>query len=87
MTGSHIDTVSTAGKYDGVLGVLAGLEGRTLKGFSQESSWRSLCLMMKKTPMRGSIGYTKDKPDIKASWKFMWNRVQFWMFNNWTLVW
>lgn len=26
MTGSHIDTVSTGGKYDGALGVLAGLE-------------------------------------------------------------
>ncbi len=26
MTGSHIDTVATGGKYDGVLGVLAGLE-------------------------------------------------------------
>ncbi|NBU15457.1 MAG: Zn-dependent hydrolase, partial [Actinobacteria bacterium] len=26
MTGSHIDTVRTGGKYDGNLGVLAGLE-------------------------------------------------------------
>ena len=26
MTGSHIDTVATGGRYDGVLGVLAGLE-------------------------------------------------------------
>jgi N-carbamoyl-L-amino-acid hydrolase len=26
MTGSHIDTVATGGKYDGCLGVLAGLE-------------------------------------------------------------
>ena len=27
MTGSHIDTVGTGGRYDGNLGVLAGLEG------------------------------------------------------------
>src|ERR1017187_8174303 len=26
MTGSHIDTVRTGGRYDGTLGVLAGLE-------------------------------------------------------------
>ncbi len=26
MTGSHIDTVRTGGRYDGNLGVLAGLE-------------------------------------------------------------
>ena len=33
MTGSHIDTVRTGGKYDGNLGVLAGLEViQTLKG-------------------------------------------------------
>ena len=39
VTGSHIDTVSTAGKYDGVLGVLAGLEAsKDPEGFSQESS-------------------------------------------------
>ncbi len=49
VTGSHIDTVATAGKYDGVLGVLAGLEvARTLKVLSR-ALWRSLCLMMKKT--------------------------------------
>ena len=27
VTGSHLDTVATAGKYDGVLGVLAGTGG------------------------------------------------------------
>ena len=33
VTGSHTDTVATAGKYDGALGVLAGLEAaRELKG-------------------------------------------------------
>ena len=26
MTGSHIDSVATGGRYDGALGVLAGLE-------------------------------------------------------------
>ena len=32
VTGSHIDTVPTGGRYDGVLGVLAGLEvARTLQ--------------------------------------------------------
>ena len=33
VTGSHIDTVETAGKYDGILGVLAGIEAADqLKG-------------------------------------------------------
>src|SRR3989337_2426174 len=27
MTGSHIDTVRTGGRYDGCLGVVAGIEG------------------------------------------------------------
>ena len=32
VTGSHTDTVETAGKYDGVLGVLAGTRAETLRG-------------------------------------------------------
>ena len=66
VTGSHIDTVSTAGKYDGVLGVLAGLEAaRTLKG-SLKSPLEVIVFDDEEDTMRGSIGYTKDKPDIKA---------------------
>jgi N-carbamoyl-L-amino-acid hydrolase len=66
VTGSHIDTVATAGKYDGVLGVLAGLEvARTLKG-SLKSPLEVIVFDDEEDTMRGSIGYTKDKPDIKA---------------------
>ena len=65
VTGSHIDTVSTAGKYDGVLGVLSGLEARTLKG-SLKSPLEVIVFDDEEDTMRGSIGYTKDKPDIKA---------------------
>ena len=37
VTGSHTDTVATAGKYDGVLGVLAVLKCRQTEGFSDSS--------------------------------------------------
>jgi N-carbamoyl-L-amino-acid hydrolase len=40
MTGSHIDTVRTGGKYDGNLGVLAGLE---IIQTIQESGWTPSC--------------------------------------------
>ena len=66
VTGSHIDTVSTAGKYDGVLGVLSGLEAaRTLKG-SLTSPLEVVVFDDEEDTMRGSIGYSKNKPNIKA---------------------
>ena len=66
VTGSHIDTVSTAGKYDGVLGVLSGLEAaRTLKDYLI-GPLEVVVFNDEEDTMRGSIGYTKDRPDIKA---------------------
>ena len=66
VTGSHIDTVSTSGKYDGVLGVLGGLEvARTLRG-SLTSPLEVVVFDDEENTMRGSIGYTSSKPDIKA---------------------
>ena len=49
-----------------MLGVLAGLEEtRTLKG-SLKSPLEVIVFDDEEDTMRGSIGYTKDKPDIKA---------------------
>lgn len=66
VTGSHIDTVSTSGKYDGVLGVLSGLEAaRTLKG-SLTSPLEVVVFDDEEDTMRGSIGYSKSRSNIKS---------------------
>jgi len=57
-TGSHIDAIPNAGKYDGVVGVLAGLEAiRTLRqsGFSPKRSIE-LILFTSEEPTRFGIG-------------------------------
>jgi len=66
VVGSHIDTVSTAGKYDGVLGVLAGIEAaEQLKG--KLKSPLEVCIFTdEEVTMSGSIGYTDSNPEIKA---------------------
>ncbi|MFC6978662.1 hypothetical protein [Microbulbifer taiwanensis] len=46
LTGSHLDTQPTGGKFDGVYGVLAGLEVlRSLNdaGVETEAPWKSRC--------------------------------------------
>jgi len=66
VTGSHTDTVATAGKYDGALGVLAGIEAaRELKG-KLKHPLEVVIFRDEENTMDGSIGYTSDKPDIKA---------------------
>ena len=64
--GSHIDTVSTAGKYDGVLGVLGGIEAVEA---TREEDVRpvEVCVFYdEENTMSGSIGYASSKPDIEA---------------------
>jgi N-carbamoyl-L-amino-acid hydrolase len=66
VTGSHTDTVATAGKYDGVLGVLAGLEAaRELKG-KLKHPLEVVIFDDEENTMSGSVGYCSKKPDIKA---------------------
>ena len=66
VTGSHTDTVATAGKYDGVLGVLAGLEAaRELKG-KLKHPLEVVIFHDEENTMSGSVGYCSKKPDIKA---------------------
>ena len=66
VVGSHTDTVETAGKYDGALGVLAGIEAaRALKG-KLKHPLEVVIFRDEENTMSGSIGYTSDKPDIKA---------------------
>src|SRR6202040_2309065 len=57
-TGSHIDAIPNAGKYDGVVGVLGGLEAiRALKrrGFCPENSIE-LLVFTSEEPTRFGIG-------------------------------
>ena len=66
VTGSHTDTVATAGKYDGVLGVLSGLEAaRELKG-KISSPIEVVIFHDEENTMSGSVGYCSKKPNIKA---------------------
>ncbi len=66
VTGSHTDTVATAGKYDGALGVLAGLEAaRKLKG-QLKHPLEIVIFDDEENTMSGSIGYCSKKPDITA---------------------
>ena len=63
VTGSHTDTVATAGKYDGALGVLAGLEAaRVLKG-QNKSPIEVIIFDDEENTMGGSINYSSvNKP-------------------------
>ena len=66
VVGSHTDTVATAGKYDGALGVLAGIEAaRELKG-KLKHPLEVVIFRDEENTMDGSIGYSSNKPDIKA---------------------
>ena len=58
VTGSHTDTVATAGKYDGALGVLAGLEAaRVLRG-QNKSPIEVVIFDDEENSMGGSINYS-----------------------------
>ena len=57
-TGSHIDAIPNAGKYDGVVGVLGGLEAiRTLQrsGFRRNIRLSCCCLPPKSQPDSASV--------------------------------
>ena len=61
VTGSHTDTVATAGKYDGALGVLAGLEAaRILRGRLQHPL-EVVIFDDEENTMGGSIGYSSAR--------------------------
>ena len=45
VVGSHIDTVPTGGKYDGVLGVLGGMEAAKKTERNYQTSYSSCCLL------------------------------------------
>jgi N-carbamoyl-L-amino-acid hydrolase len=66
VVGSHIDTVLTAGKFDGVLGVLAGIEAAEELNGKIKSPLEVVVFNDEEVTMSGSVGYTADKPDIKA---------------------
>ena len=66
VVGSHTDTVATAGKYDGVLGVLAGIEAaRVLKG-KLNHPLEVIVFRDEENTMDGSINFCASEPDIKA---------------------
>ena len=66
VTGSHVDTVETAGKYDGVLGVLAGIEAAEQLRGEIKSPLEVVIFNDEEVTMDGSIGYCSEQPDIKA---------------------
>ena len=66
VTGSHTDTVETAGKYDGVLGVLAGIEAAEQLRGKLKSPLEVVIFHDEEVTMEGSIGYSSSRPDIKA---------------------
>ena len=71
VTGSHTDTVATAGKYDGVLGVLAGLEAaRELKG-KLKHPLEVVIFHDEENTMSGSVGYCSRDLTSKHFWNFM----------------
>ena len=58
VTGSHTDTVSTAGKYDGALGVLAGLEAARILRGQLHHSLEVVIFDDEENSMGGSLGYS-----------------------------
>ena len=66
VTGSHTDTVATAGKFDGALGVLAGIEAASQLKHVLSSPFEVVIFDDEENSMSGSIGYTAEHPDIKA---------------------
>ena len=66
VVGSHIDTVATAGKYDGVLGVIAGIEAADFLRNQLRHPLQVVVFNDEENSMSGSIGYCSSKPDICA---------------------
>ena len=66
VTGSHTDTVATAGKYDGVLGVLAAIEAAETLKTELKSPLEIVVFNDEENSMSGSIGYAATRTDLKA---------------------
>ena len=58
VTGSHTDTVATAGKYDGALGVLAGLEAARILRGQLNHALEVVIFDDEENSMGGSLGYS-----------------------------
>ena len=58
VTGSHTDTVATAGKYDGALGVLAGLEAARILRGQLHHALEVVIFDDEENSMGGSLGYS-----------------------------
>ena len=56
----------TAGKFDGVLGVLAGIEAAEQLAGKIKSPLEVVVFNDEEVTMSGSVGYTSNKPNIKA---------------------
>ena len=66
VTGSHIDTVLMGGKYDGVLGVLAGIDvAHELRG-QLRHPLEVVVFWDEEVTMSGSVGYSQAKDNIAA---------------------
>ena len=66
VTGSHTDTVPTAGKFDGALGVIAAIEAaEELKG-QLNSPLEVIIFDDEENTMSGSLGYCAEEPNISA---------------------
>ena len=64
VTGSHTDTVPTAGKFDGALGVIAAIEAaEELKG-QLNSPLEVIIFDDEENTMSGSLGYCAEEPNI-----------------------
>lgn len=67
VVGSHLDTVETAGRYDGVLGVLAGIEAAERLRDEDVGPIEVCVFFDEENSMSGSIGYASDvHDDIRA---------------------
>ena len=66
VTGSHTDTVPTAGKYDGALGVLAGIQAAETLGDQLHNPLEVVIFHDEENTMSGSIGYCAERPNLTA---------------------
>ena len=87
VVGSHIDTVETAGKYDGVLGVLAGIEAAdTLRGHLNHPL-QVVVFNDEENSMSGSIGIAATDQISGCSLNSTLNKDLFSTYNRLILGW
>ena len=66
VTGSHTDTVATAGKFDGTLGVLAAIEAAEQLNGQIKHPLEVVVFDDEENSMSGSIGYSTTNRNIRA---------------------